>query len=140
MRHRKLFCRYSMLAFYVITKSCNRQSFQAIISSNHFKQSFQAIITCMQGCHQIVDIREFCIQSGKIMGKERCFKKSGKTMEVFSLVLFYFRALNFSILNHTSNWVWQSQISSFWILFCFYAVLMKHCSVFYGNRKVEWPK
>jgi len=108
MRHRKLFCRYSMLAFYVITKSCNRQSFQAIISRNHFKQSFQAIITCMQGCHQIVDIREFCIQSGKIMGKERCFKKSGKTMEVFSLVLFYFRALNFSILNHTSNWVWQS--------------------------------
>jgi len=110
-----------MLAFYVITKSCNRQSFQAIISSNHFKQSFQAIITCMQGCHQIVDIREFCIQSGKIMGKERCFK-IGKNHGSFQSRLVLLQGIEFF---HTQSHIQLSVAIAKFHPFEYYSVFMQ---------------
>jgi len=140
MRHRKLFCRYSMLAFYVITKSCNRQSFQesfqAIISSNHFKQS---LLVCRVATKSWTS-GNFVFNQGKSWGKKDVSRNREKPWK-FSV----------SSCFTSGHWIFpysithpiecgNRQISSFWILFCFYAVLMKHCSVFYGNRKVEWPK
>ena len=45
-------------------------------------------IKIFHGCHQIreiKEIREFCIQSGKIRGERKIFQKSTRIMEVLNL-------------------------------------------------------
>jgi len=113
-----------------------------LILISFFSLVVELQLTNRQGCHQFREIRECYFQSENIREKERCFEKSRRMREDLSVVLLHLRAMTFSLLNHTSSWVWQSPnfTLSYIILFYIRKPLLRTILCLMKRKLFKWTE